>query len=197
MPIRVPADITRRPDLFLSAKCVVPIPAPHPARRAALIRASLDPSVRRISYLASAVVAGSSVEMDVVMIGRDDGIFALDVVPARAPVTGPQGLVHRALRDLGHASLVVTAEDLEAEPARSNRDLVWSHHRRFVPFGLRIRILQVLRADGPMELVGLLENLFTDRDPTPSVLALACDDLLELDLETGPLGPSTTVRQRT
>lgn len=34
------------------------------------------------------------------------------------------------------------------------------------------------------------------RDPAAAVMALACNDLLELDLESGPLGPQTMVRVR-
>jgi hypothetical protein len=194
MPIRVPGS-SSRPDVFVSAKCAVPIPAPHPARREALIRASLDASVRRISHVASAVVAGSNVEMDVVMIGRDDGIFALDVVPARYRIDGRQGLVHRALRDLGHASLIVTAEDLDAEPARANRDLVWSHRGRTVAVDRRLEILRILVDDGPLPLDRLLRGV-SGRDPAASVMALACADLLELDLESALFGPSTEVRLR-
>jgi hypothetical protein len=187
-----------RPDLFVSAKCPAPIPARHPALRAALVRASLDPAVRAISHVATAHVGPAQVELDVAVVDIGDRGFRLDVVPAR-PVRGVDA-EHRfqlAMVSLGLPPLVVTAEDLDAQPARSNRDLVWSHSRRFVPVGLRIRILQVLRDDGPMELVRLLEDVRADVDPTPSVMSLCCDGLLELDLESGPLGPSTTVRQRT
>jgi hypothetical protein len=59
-----------------------------------------------------------------------------------------------------------------------------------------MRILQALRDDGPMELGRLLEVIRADRDPSPSVMSLACDDLLELDLTSRPLGPATMVRSR-
>ncbi|GAA0005951.1 hypothetical protein [Bradyrhizobium diazoefficiens] len=139
---------------------------------------------------------GSKVEMDVVMVVRDDGIFALDVVPARARITERHELVQRALRDLGHACLIVTAEDLDAEPARSNRDLVWSHRGRTVAVDRRLEILRILVDDGPLPLDRLLRGV-SGRDPAASVMALACADLLELDLESAPLGPSTEVRSRT
>ncbi|OSI65047.1 hypothetical protein BSZ21_21955 [Bradyrhizobium canariense] len=186
-----------RPDLFVSAKCPAPIPARHPALRAALVRASLDPAVRAVSHVATAHVGSAQVEIDAAVVEVGGRRFHLDVVPARRGRDVEEERLFRVvMARLGLPPLVVTAEALDAEPMRSNRDLVWSHNRRFVPVGLRIRILQVLRDDGPMELVGLLENVRSDVDPTPSVMSLACDDLLELDLQSGPLGPSTTVRQR-
>jgi hypothetical protein len=61
---------------------------------------------------------------------------------------------------------------------------------------MRLRILTALRDDGPMTLGCLLKQLRGPRDPGAAVLALACSDLLELDLDTGPLGPATVVRCR-
>ncbi|WLA64917.1 hypothetical protein [Bradyrhizobium diazoefficiens] len=190
----------RRPDVFVSAKAPLPIPARHPAVREALVQASFDPQVRSIAHLPSAHVSSApleAVDIDAVVLARDDGRFHLDVVPARqVRDIDDEGLVLIALRELDLAPLVVTAEDLKREPRRSNCGIVWSYHGRFVPVGLRIRILQTLRDDGPMELVRLLENLRSDGDPTPSVLSLACDDLLELDLISQPLGPATIARAR-
>src|ERR1700744_6299754 len=112
------------PGLFVSAKCACPIPARHPALRGALVAASLDPGVRQISHVSSASVGGKTVAVDFVMIGRrDEGIFVLDVVPARPDrLSDYVAFVRMALHHLGHTALVVTAGDLAAEPARSNRD---------------------------------------------------------------------------
>ncbi|MCK1715038.1 hypothetical protein [Bradyrhizobium sp. 143] len=90
----------------------------------------------------------------------------------------------------------VSAE-FDAEPMRSNRDLVRSHRGRPVPLDLRLQILRTLTEDGPMPLDRLLRSLVCDRDPVAAVLSLCCDDLLVLDLETGPISPSTLVRSRT
>jgi hypothetical protein len=100
--------ISHHPETFVSAKCAAPLRARHPAMRAALVRESLDPTTRRLSYLAeAAAVAAASVEPDAVVVERGGTLHYLDVVTA-----------------------------------------------------------------------------------------LACNDLLELDLESGPLGPSTMVRTR-
>ncbi len=166
--------------------------------RAALVQASLDPIVRSISHVAVADVGSAPVEVDAMVVVRDDGRFVLDVVPARqARKFDEEGLRGVALRGLGLASLVVTSDDLAAEPRRSNVDLVWSHRGRAVPIDLRLRILQILADDGPLPLGGLLQAVRSERDPAAAVLSLACDDLVELDLTSGPIGPATVVRTRT
>ncbi|RQH12668.1 hypothetical protein [Bradyrhizobium sp. RP6] len=175
--MRIRRALGGHPDYFISTKAPAPIPVRHPALRAGLIQASLAAEVRSIVHVATAHVASVPVDLDAIVLNGDDGRFLLDVVPARK------------VRDIDD-------EDLKAEPRRSNVDLVWSHNRRFVPLGLRIRILQVLRDDGPMELVRLLESVRSDRDPTPSLMSLFCDDLLEIDLTSAPLGPLSLVRSR-
>jgi hypothetical protein len=72
-----------RSDLFVSAKTITAIPTRHHALRDALIQASLDAQVRSIGYVASAVIASRPIELDAVVVTRDDGRFVLDVVPCR------------------------------------------------------------------------------------------------------------------
>jgi hypothetical protein len=186
-----------RPDLFVSAKTTTAIPARCPLVREALVQASLDPQVRSIGYVASAVVASEPVELGAIVLHRDDGRFVLDVVPARrVRDLEDEGLALIAIADLGMTTLVVTADDIRREPRYANARLVWSYNGVFVPIGLRMRILQVLLDDGPLQLGRLLQSIRTDRDPTQAVMALACADLLELDLLTAPLGPMTVARCR-
>jgi hypothetical protein len=185
------------PDFFVSAKTAMPIAARHQALREALVRASLDPAVRSIAHLQAAHAAAAPLDVDIVVVERADGRFRLDVVPARRVRDAiEQGLFQSAMIRLDLAPIVVTAEDLRAEPGRSNRDLVWSHRGRAVSVDQRLQILRLLADDGPMALDALLASV-TGRDPAAAVMALACDDLLELDLESGPIGPSTVVRART
>jgi hypothetical protein len=187
------------PDFFMSAKTKAgPIPARHPALRSALVLASLDPSVRSIVHVARANVGSDPVDVDAVVLARDDGRFVLDVVPARRPLKFDEAALRGiALRSLGLASLTVTSEDLAIEPRRSNVDLVWSHRGRSVALDLRLGIIQVLLDDGPLSLGQLLQRVRADREPAAAVMALACDDLLELDLTSDRIGPATTVRSRT
>ncbi|MBR1178068.1 hypothetical protein JQ617_29195 [Bradyrhizobium sp. KB893862 SZCCT0404] len=188
----------RRPHLFSSAKTAAPVPARHPALQDALAIASLDSAVQTISHVAAANAGSAQVDVDAVVLTRLDGRFHLDVVPARrVRDLDEEGLIQIALRDLGLRQLVVTAEDLRAEPRRSNVRLVWSYKDKPVALPLRLRILKALADEGPMELGRLLETVRSDIDPSPAVMSFACADLLELDLTSGPLGPTTHVRSRT
>ncbi|WP_375762576.1 hypothetical protein ACE10W_05175 [Bradyrhizobium sp. B025] len=190
----------RRPHLFSSAKTAAPVAARHPALQDALAIASIDPAVQTISHVAAANAGSAQVDVDVdaVVLTRLDGRFHLDVVPARrVRDLDEEGLIQIALRDLGLRQLVVTAEDLRAEPRRSNVRLVWSYKDKPVALPLRLRILKALADEGPMELGRLLETVRSDIDPSPALMSLACADLLELDLTSGPLGPTTQVRSRT
>ena len=183
--------------LFVSAKTTVAIPTVCALVRDALVQASLDPSVRAIEFLAQARVGTTPVDLGAIIIVRDDGRFVLDVVPAR-PVRDveDEGLALIALAELGLPAITLTAADIKREPRFANSNLVWSYRMRLVDIGLRMRILQILADDGPMALSRLLSAVWSDRDPSSAVMSLACADLIELDLVSRPLGPSTIVRAR-
>jgi hypothetical protein len=187
----------RRPGFFVSAKTSAPIPARCGLLWEALVLASLDGDVRSIHYVASAVVASRPIELGAIVLERDDGRFTLDVVPARRVRSlEEEGLALIAMSDLGLSSLTITEEEIGRQPRRANARLVWSYNGVPVPIGLRVRILQALTDEGPMQLGRLLETVRSERDPAPAVMALACANVVELDLESGPLGPSTTARSR-
>jgi hypothetical protein len=185
------------PDFFTSAKTLCAIPARHAALRDALVLSSLDPAVRSIGFAPSAHVASQQIDIAAVFVTKDDDLYFLDVVPARSLRTSAEKKLARAALDsLGLKPLVITAEDLRRQPRYANSLEVWSCNGLRIPIGLRVRVMQVLVDDGPMSLAGLLSSVTSDRDPTRYILAMACADLLELDLLTEKLGPSTMVRSR-
>lgn len=183
--------------LFVSAKTRTAIPLRHDLVREALVQASLDPLVRALEYVPSARVREAPVSLDAIVLVRDDGRHVLDVVPAR-PVRDveDEGLALLALERLGLPLLTVTEEEIRSEPRYANARLVWQYRQYPVGIEQRMRILTVLRDDGPMSLGCLLKRIRGPRDPSLAVLSLACADLLELDLISVPLGPVTTVRCR-
>jgi hypothetical protein len=178
--------------LFVSAKTSVAIPASCPLVRDALIQATLDPAVRAIEFLAQARVAATQIDLNAIVIVRDDGRFYLDVVAAR-PLRDAEheGLALIALADLDLVPITLTAADIKREPRFANSRLVWSYRLAPVGISLRMRVLQILGDDGPMSLSRLLSAVRSDRDQNPAILALACSDLIELDLVSRPLGPLT------
>jgi hypothetical protein len=183
--------------LFISAKTTVAIPSACSLVRDALIQSTLDPSVRAIEFLAQARVAATPIDLNAIVIVRDDDRFYLDVVPAR-PLRDAEdeGLALIALAELDLEPLTLTAADIKREPRFANSRLVWSYRLAPVGISLRMRVLQTLADDGPMSLSRLLGALRNDRDPSPAVMALACSDLIELDLVSRPLGPLTIARAR-
>jgi hypothetical protein len=182
---------------FVSAKTSTAIPARCALVRDALVQASLDPAVRSIDFTPSARVGAAQVDLNVVVIHRDDGRFYLDVVATR-PLRDveDEGLALIALQNLGLTAITLTAADIKREPRFANSNLVWNYREHPVGIGLRMRILQILADDGPMPLSRLLAAVWSDRDPSAAVMSLACADLIELDLISRPLGPQTIVRAR-
>jgi hypothetical protein len=184
-------------SLFVSAKTSTAIPAASDLVQDSLIQATLDPSVRRIDFHAQALVYAAHVDLNIIAVVRDDGRFWLDIVEARpARDAGHEALASVALAALGLSPLTLTAEEIRRQPRFANANLAWSHRLAPVGFSMRMAVLQILSDDGPMPLSRLLSVLRGDRDPVPPVMAIACSDLIEIDLVSRPLGPDTIVRAR-
>jgi hypothetical protein len=188
----------RGPEHFTSAKTTLPIPLRHPAIRDVLIQCSLDPAIRSIDYVESAVVGADEVDVDAIVVQGECGPVLLDVVPAR-PLRDmeEEGLALIALGELNLPTQRLTSEDLRREPRYSNSRLVWLYNRHHVSLDLRMRVLTVLAGHSSMHLGKLLEEIQeTGSRGSRAVMALACADVIELDLESRPLGPATAVRLR-
>jgi hypothetical protein len=188
---------TASSTLFVSAKTRVAIPTTCALVRDALVQATLDPAVRAIEFFAQARVGATPIDLNAVIIARDDGRFYLDVVAGR-PLrdADDEGLALIALAELDLVPFTLTAADIKRGPRFANSRLVWSHRLYPVGISMRMRVLQILADDGPIALSRLLSAVRSDRDPSPAVLALACSDLIELDLVSRPLGPATVARVR-
>lgn len=187
-----------RVDQFASPKCGEgAIPVRHHLVRDALIQAALDPTVRSIEYLSEIRTAPATMKVDAIAIVRDGIRYSLDVVEARPRRSIAQRLmIAQALLDLGLRPLVRTESDIMREPRCTNARTVFEYAGRPVEIGLRLQILGTLTDDGAMPLGDLLNRLRSNRDPATAVMALACADLVELDLVSAPLGPQTIARLR-
>lgn len=71
---------------------------------------------------------------------------------------------------------------------------VWAHHDRHVSAGDQFRVLDFL-TDNPAP-IWQAERVVKAADPRGVVYALACLDLIEIDLVVAPLTPDTLVRRR-
>jgi hypothetical protein len=183
---------------FISAKVTTAIPVTHPAIREALIVLSLDPTVRSIDYVASAVVASEHINLGAIIVQRDNGRLLLDVVPGRPIRTiEDEGLVQIALSELAVKPWIISAKWLRREPRYSNALFVWLYNEHPVPGEQRKHILRALTRKEPVQLGQLEETLRFGHDPFYSVMSLACADLIELDLISHPIGRTTIVKSRT
>jgi hypothetical protein len=175
--------------LFVSAKTKTAIPTSCLLVRDALVQATLDPAIRAIEHPAQTGWVSAPV-----VVVRDDGRFYLEFEGVRK--AADWATTTATLRDKGVMPLVLTAADIYREPHLTNARLVWNCRMNPVGIAVRMSVLQALADDGPMMLSQLLSSIRTDRDPSHAVMAMACSDLIELDLLSGPLGPKTIVRAR-
>jgi hypothetical protein len=101
-----------------------------------------------------------------------------------------------AIRQLKIPTQALTVEDLSREPRFSNSRLVWLYNRHHVPLALRLGIQKLLSERESREL-GQIQEI---REPgfrgSRAIMAMACANLLLLDLEPQPLSPNTAVRLR-
>jgi hypothetical protein len=181
--------------LFVSAKTTRAIPVRCALFEDALVQASLDPQVRAIEPFPRSALSPWPREPAVVLV-HVNGRFVLRV--EEATTHSADAMVPSEFRTDGPQlpEIVVTEEFLRTEPRCSNNRLVWSYRRRRVSAGLRFQIIQTLIEDGPMTLAELTAVVRIIGNSCAAVLALACADLVELDLGAAPLGPTTIARYR-
>ena len=198
MPIERRSERAHQAGQFVSVKCGrAVVPMRHPLVRDALVQAALDPTIRSIEYLPMIGTALATMKVDAIAIERNDGRYYLDIVEARPRRSIAQRLmVAQALLDLGLRPLVRTESDIIREPRCTNARTVFEYVGRPVDVGLRLQILGALTDDGPMPLGELLTRLRSNREPATAVMALACANVIELDLVSAPLGPRTLTRLR-
>jgi hypothetical protein len=187
----------RRSDLFISAKTSTAVPARITVVREALIQATLDPQVRSLDFVPTATVEATQIALRAIVVVRDDGRYYLDITEAR-PLRDveAEGLALIALDRLDLKPFTLTSADIKREPRFANAKSVWQHRMHPVGIVMRLKVLTVLQDEGPLRLGCLLKRIDVGRDPAPAIMAMACSDLIELDLVSQPLGPSTIARSR-
>jgi hypothetical protein len=187
-----------RTQLFLSAKTSTSIPAGNRVVLDALVQATLDPQVRSLNFVQTATVEATQVALEAIVVVRDDGRYYLDVLEARpARDLDAEGLALIALGRLDLKRLTLTSADIRKEPRFTNANTVWQYRMHPVGIAMRLKVLTVLQDEGPLRLGCLLKRIDIGRDPAPATMAMACSDLIELDLASQALGPATIVRSRT
>ncbi|MGX1167100.1 hypothetical protein AB7M16_003366 [Bradyrhizobium sp. USDA 372] len=182
---------------FINPKCDMAIAVNHPLLLHALQQAALDRSVRAIHQQAGPEIDCPQVSLAGVVLDRVDGSFLLGVHEIR-----PERSVEEAatlefvLKRHGLRLLERDATDVRQEPLFSNARLAWSFARYHVPITDRLRIALALEDGGPQSVLELEERARPTCDTLAAVCALACQDLVGINISRDPLGPRTIVFAR-
>jgi hypothetical protein len=84
------------------------------------------------------------------------------------------------------------AQNVHREPLFSNACAIWSHASHHVSLLDRLELTVALE-EGPQSILELEDRTRLTCDVTAAVCALACADLVRLNIHDAPLGPRTVV----
>jgi hypothetical protein len=182
-------------SLFVGPKSSAAIPISSLLLRDAVLQATFDPAVWKIDFIPSARVNQATVKLNAVVLQRDDGRFMLDVVEGRSlrDADSESGFFLQALQQLNVSPLELTATDIRREPKFSNCREIWRHKAHPVSMSTRMGIQRALEDEGPLSILQLEDIVQSHFDIETAVFALACDAVLELNLDETPLGHHTIV----
>jgi hypothetical protein len=188
--IRRPASST----FFTSPKCRTAVPVDNPLTRFTLQQASLDTAVRSIRYEAGLKIECPPISLAGIVLDRVDGTFLLRVHQTKPWRSAEErARLDYALRCNGLRLLEREAREIKAEPLFTNARQVWAHEREDVPLLDRLRISVTLAEYGPQLIRDLEARARPDGNVVAEACALACQNLLTLNIDDRPLGPFTVV----
>ena len=180
-------------SLFTSPKCRVAIPVHDLLVRCALEQASLDSSVREIQYRSGPQIECPPISLAGVVLRTEGGTFLLRVHQTRPErSTEDNACLNFVLERHGLQLLERDAQDIRREPLFSNVRAIWSHAGRWVSLMDRLKIAVALE-EGPQSIVELEDRACPTCDVVAAISALACENLVRLNLHDTPLGPQTVV----
>ncbi|WP_271522215.1 hypothetical protein [Bradyrhizobium sp. CCBAU 53380] len=183
-----------RPSFFTGPKCKVAIPVHDPLHLDALLQASLTPSVRTIGYRTGPKIeCPTPVSLAGIVLHLDNGLFLLRIGDRRQRSPEDDARLAHVFACHGLRLLERAAADIRGEPLFSNARAVWTHAGRQVSLMDRLRIGMALDEYGPQPIAELERRICPGRDLLAAVCALACENLLRLDIESAALGSRTLV----
>jgi hypothetical protein len=179
-----------------SFKCQVAVPVRDVLTRYALQEASLDASVKRIRYQTGPEIECPRVSLTGVVLDCVDGSCLLKV-SERLPKRNEEELTRlsHVLKSYGLKLRERDASDIKREPVFSNARAVWEHEGRPVPIEERFEIGYALLEYGPQSISQLEEHVRPTCDVLAAVCAMACEGLVNLNIEDARLGPGTIVAE--
>lgn len=182
-------------NLVFSPKSDGAILAPSPLHRDVLIQSSLDPHVRFIRTIDPIRSDLPSTPARPIVLDRDDGCYLIEIVDPSYPRPRHQQVLFSQLHLHGASLIELTFDEVRREPRFGNARRVWEFSSDDPPARRRERILDALHERGPRTIYEL-ERLLGMTDALPAVCAMACANLVEIDIDTDLLGARTIVRPR-
>ena len=158
------------------------------------VQLTFDPTVKSLRFVTSLPVASEEVAVGMLVVERDTGRVAYDIVDER-PLRDidSEGLLLIALERHGITRVEVDARSIDSEPRAGNCSRIWTHRDVEVDPDLRARI------DGALEARRLsvreLGRATKLRSAMAPVCALLCRRILYIELST-KLGPASWVARR-
>ena len=181
-------------EFFVSCKCEIAIPTHQQLLRYALQQASLEPSVHAIHYQPGPEINCPRVSLRGVVLHRLDGRFLLHACEARPERSDDEDArLKYALKRHGLRLFERDGPDIRREPLFSNARLIWSYAGYNVSLADRLRIAIALEDGGPQSVLELEERARPSCDIFAAVCALACENLIRLNVHYAPLGLRTIV----
>jgi hypothetical protein len=178
------------PQLFSSAKTVVPIPIVDALTHDRLVHLALDCDVLAIDI--AELRTGRSLPVRVIVAQRPSGLYAQDIEAVRAdPSHAAVEALHHAMRSSGLMIETVSLRAIRAEPRFGGEQEIWAQRHLRVDPGTRFAVLRAL-AEGPMRAGDLCDLMIGPLNPVNAIASLACSGVLHLDLSRG-FSPATTV----
>ena len=175
---------------FRSVKSAAPVPVSSALRLDVLVQSALDPSVDQIDYVHNAVISGCRVCLDLPIIVRNRTRFAVDIIedhPLRS--VDDEGLSLLAVQDLGLEILELRRADIHRDPVSENARLVWRHADQEVRFDEETAALEALSERSfAIDQLNKLTGVSIE-----AIFALACADLIVVDLTTHRICADATV----
>jgi hypothetical protein len=152
--------------------------------------------VRSIEFVDEIRHRGRAASPRSIVLHRDDGRFMLDI-DGTGDGRDPEDICYllSELRSQGISILEIGSGEIRREPRFGNARRVWEFRDVDPTMRERERILDRLCERGP-QTIRELDVLATSYDVLPAVCALACADVVEIDIDGPPIGPRTMVRAR-
>lgn len=178
-------------------KAVGPLAARTRLHADFLLVCEFDPSVAAVSEADEAIVVGDNdLHAPDYRIECDHGSVLVDVLAsAYGPTIERFRAIGQAARAEGLAYRLETAATLRADVRFQAARLIYDCRRRSVPAGDRVRILHALDENGALPLVEVSGLAHASIDGVAAVLALACEGLVEIEIQRG-IVPEALVRRR-